>query len=57
LGKVKQRGEERRDREILIMGRKISVLRVDAAHFIQALSCQKEKTASEPSYLTNPKSC
>jgi hypothetical protein len=36
---------------ILIMERKIRVLRVDAAHSIQALSSQKEKTASEPSSL------
>jgi hypothetical protein len=42
LGMLKNR------RRILITKRKTSLLRVDAAHSIQALSTTKEKTASEP---------
>jgi hypothetical protein len=36
----------KKKQRILIMGRKISVLRVDAVYSIQALFCQKEKTIS-----------
>jgi hypothetical protein len=38
---------------IVIRERKISVLRLDACHSVQALSCQKEKTISVLSALTS----
>jgi hypothetical protein len=38
-------------------GRKISVLRVDAAHSIQALSCQKEKRLTRSLPLLRHQNC
>jgi hypothetical protein len=46
-GMLRKKGQR-----ILITERKISLLRVDACHSVQALSSQKEKTTSMLSALT-----
>jgi hypothetical protein len=53
LSKEQFRAREKRQR-ILITEGKIRLLRVDAAHSIQAISWQKEKTTSELSSFVRP---